>query len=222
MNHFPVLNKESVKSCEKDFLQVAGLSEKSLSELTGFACAREILNYYGPFDNDHIVIYAGPGNNGNDGFSTAFFLAPYAKKISIYIHDSFAKYLIINNMERIKAFYPNIELVNVLTTGDIYIDALFGTGLTKKIENTFEQIIKTLNQQTNPVISIDIPSGADADTAISLGEVVQPDLTLAIGCLKPIHKHARAETICGKIIHLDIGLPHQLIEKYAEIQKIAC
>ncbi len=125
------------------------------------------------------------------------------------------------NVNRVKTFYPNIEFTDTPVTGDIYIDALFGVGLSKKPEDIFEQLIKSMNQQTNPVISIDIPSGIDANTSLSLGEAVSPNLTLAIGCLKPIHQHANAEKICGQVICLDIGLPHKFMEKYAEIQKVA-
>lgn len=222
MTHFPILSKESVNQCESDYLRITGLDKGSLLELTGFACAKEILEHYGPFSSDHVVVYVGPGKNGSDGIATALFLAPHTKKISICmpvqpLHD------IINiNMNRIKTFYPNIEFTNTHVAGDIYIDALFGTELEKKPDSIFEQLIKTLNQQPDPIISIDIPSGIDANTSASLCEAVQPDLTLAIWCLKPIHCHEKARMICGEIACLDVGLPHEFVEKYAENQKVAC
>lgn len=221
MNHFPALSKESVKLCEADYLHMTGLSEKSLIELTGLACAKEILNYCGPFYTDHIIIYAGPGKNGGDGVSTALFLAPYAKKISICMPVSPSQDLLKINISNVHNFYPNIEITDTPVIGDIYIDALFGIGLSRKPEGIFEQLIKSMNEQPNPVISIDIPSGIDANTSLSYGEAVSPNLTLAIGCFKPIHQHAKAEMICGEIVCLDVGFPNQLIEKYAEMQKVA-
>ena len=77
---FPVLNKEATILCESDYLRITGLDEGSLIEVTGFSCAKEILNYCGPLCTDHVVIFAGPGKNGGDGVSTALFLAPHAKK----------------------------------------------------------------------------------------------------------------------------------------------
>ena len=221
MNHFPVLSKESIELCESDYLRTAGLEKRSLTEITGFACAKEILKYYGPFYSDHIIICAGPGKNGGDGISTALFLAPYTKKISICMPIPPSEDILTINVNRIKTFYPNIEFTDTSVTGDIYIDALFGIGLSKKPDDTFEQLIKAMNLQPHPVISLDIPSGIDANTSTSFGEAVRPDLTLAIGCLKPIHNHAKSEIICGKIICLDIGLPPKFMEKYAESQKVA-
>lgn len=220
MNHFPILNKESIKLCVADYLKATNLDESSLIELTGFACSKEILDYYGPFSSDHIVVYAGPGKNGADGIATALFLAPHTKKISICmptLHD--ASNL---DMNQIKTFYPNIEFTDIPVFGDIYIDALFGIELDKKPNDTFEQLIKMLNQQPDPIISIDIPSGMDADTSTHAGEFVKPNLTLAISCLKPIHCHTSAKMVCGEIACLDAGLPREFVEKYAEKQKVAC
>ena len=46
---FPVLNKEATILCKSDYLRITGLDEGSLIEVTGFSCAKEILNYYGPY-----------------------------------------------------------------------------------------------------------------------------------------------------------------------------
>jgi NAD(P)H-hydrate epimerase len=222
MDHFPILNKEAVILCESDYLRITGLDEGSLIEITGFSCAKEILNYYGPFCSDHIVIYAGPGKNGADGIATALFLAPHTKKITICMPIQPSHDILNININRAKAFYPNIEFTDVPVSGDIYIDALFGIGLTKKPEGIFEELIQFLNHQPDPIISIDVPSGIDANTSTSAGEVVIPDLTLAIACLKPAHNHQKARSICGEIVCPDIGLPREFIEKYAENHKVAC
>ncbi len=219
---FPVLNKEATILCKSDYLRITGLDEGSLIEVTGFSCAKEILNYYGPFCSDHVVIFAGPGKNGGDGVSTALFLAPHTKKITIFMPVLPSQDVLNININRAKAFYPNIEFADMPVSGDIYIDALFGIGLTKKPEGIFEQLINNLNKQSNPVISIDVPSGIDANTSTSTGNVVVPNLTVAIGCLKPVHNHANANALCGEIVCPDIGLPREFIEKYAENHKVAC
>ena len=222
MNHFPILSKESVKLCEADYLKTAGLDEDSLIELTGFACAKEILKHYGPFSSDHIVVYAGPGKNGKDGIATALFLAPHAEKISIFMPILPSQCISNLDLTQIKTFYPNIEFTNTPVFGDIHIDALFGIELNKKPDDTFEQLIRMLNQKPDPIISIDVPSGVDADTSESAGEFVKPNLTLAVSCLKPVHCHATAKMICGEIACLDAGLPREFVEKYAEKRKLAC
>lgn len=219
VNHFPILSKESAKLCESDYLKATKLEEYNLSELAGLACAKEILDRYGPFSSDHIVVCAGPGKNGADGIATAMFLAPHAKKISICMPVPPKTDL---HLRKIEAFYTNIEITDTLVSGDIYIDALFGIDLDKKPNETFQQLIIALNQQLNSIISIDVPSGIDADISASVGEFVKPNLTLATSCFKLVHFHATAKMICGEIVCIDTGLPRDFVEKYAEKQKLAC
>lgn len=221
MNNFPILNKESVKQCELDYLELAGIDSRNLLEIVGFSCAKEISNYYGPLNTDHIVIYAGPGKNGGDGISIALFLAQLSEKITICMPTEPSHDFLNINIKRIKTFYPDINFTKSPVKGDIYVDALFGIGLNKKPEGIFEQLIRSMNDQSNPVVSIDVPSGVDANTSKILGEATVPDLTLAVGCLKPVHQHPKADALCGKTICVDIGMPHNFIEKYAVIQKVA-
>lgn len=190
--------------------------DNNLMELSGFACAKELLNYYGPFDNDHLVVYAGPGKNGGDGIVTSFFLAHHAKKITIYMPHASKLTYVNENIMRVKDFCQNVEFSTELVDGDIYIDALFGAGINKKPEGVFANAIKYINQKTNPVVSIDIPSGANSEIIPNHYDCVKPDLTLAIGNLKPIHNHAN----CGNVVLIDIG-PY-FLQKEAETKKVAC
>lgn len=223
VNNFPVLTKESINLCESEYKRSTGFSDKTLMELSGFACAKEILNFYGPFNDDHIVIYAGPGKNGGDGIVTAYFLAPHTKQITICMPATSSLDFVNENIARIKNFCANVTFTSDIVDGDIYIDALFGTGFNQKSGAGFEKIIEHINNQPNSVISIDLPSGVgiDVDSTSNFG-AIKPDLTLAVGCLKSIHKHSKTSAICGNVVLLDIGLPFILLQKHAENQKVAC
>ncbi|MCX7343801.1 MAG: NAD(P)H-hydrate epimerase [Proteobacteria bacterium] len=223
MNNFPVLNNQSIKLCEDEYKLATNFGDNVLMELAGSACAMEILKFCGPFDDDHLVIYAGPGKNGGDGVVAAYFLAGHTKKITICMPVASNLSYVNENIERIKKFCANVEFSTDVVEGDIYVDAIFGTGFSKKSDGVFEKFIKFINQQANTVISIDVPSGVDVDGEISSDfDAVMPDLTLAIGCLKPLHQHAKAEEICGDIVYLDIGLPFTILQNHAANQKIAC
>lgn len=222
MTHFPILSKEAFKLCISDYLKITEQDETILIELNGFACAKEILAQFGPFSSDHIVIYAGPEQNGKNGIATALFLAPHTKKITICMPSLSTNNLDNFDPKQIIEFYPNIEFTKTPVLGDFYVDALFGAELNKKPDDVYEQIISMLNQQMATIVSIDVPGGVDADTSTCAGEVVKPNLTLAVSCLKPVHCTASAKMICGEIICLDAGLPREFVEKYAEKQKVAC
>ncbi len=222
MTHFPILSKEAIELCISDYLKITKQDEATLVELNGFACAKEILDQFGPFSSDHIVVYAGPAQNGKNGIATALFLAAHTKKITICMPSLSAEGSDDFDPKQITKFYPNIEFTNTPTFGDCYIDALFGIELNQKPDDVYEQIISILNQQATTIVSIDVPSGVDADTSSCAGEVVKPNLTLAVSCLKPVHCTASAKMICGDIACVDAGLPREFVEKYAEKQKLAC
>lgn len=223
MNNFPVLSKKSIQLCENDYKVATGLDDRHLMELAGSACAKEILKFCGPLDDDHLVVFAGPGKNGGDGIVAAYFLAGHAKKITVCMPIASSLLYVNENIERVKKFCANVEFSEDVVEGDIYIDAIFGTGFGKKSVGVFEKFIKFINQQVNTVISIDVPSGVDADGEVSSDfDAVMPDLTLAIGCLKPLHQHAKADEICGDVAYVDIGLPFAILQNHAASQKIAC
>lgn len=220
MSNFPVLNKKATQLCENEYKIATGFDDKYLMELSGFSSAKEILNFCGPLDDDHLVIFAGPGKNGGDGLAAAYFLAPNVKKITICMPSPSKISYVNDNLERIKKFCTNIEFTTDIVEGDVYIDALFGTGFNQK--TGFENVVKFLNQQPNTVIAIDLPSGLDADGEITLNDTVKPDLTIAVGCLKPAHQSVGTAFICGDLVCADIGLPYVLLQKYQDSQKIAC
>ena len=58
------------------------------------------------------------------------------------------------------------------------IDALLGTGINSYIRNEFADIIDAVNASSTPVVSVDVPSGLDANTGQSLGRCVQADITV--------------------------------------------
>lgn len=222
MTHFPILSKAAINLCTSDYLKATGHDKNTLKELNSFACAKEILDRYGPFSSDHVVVYAGPGENGENGVSIALFLAPYTKKISICIPSLWSQQSDSLNTKQIVELHPNIEITKSPVVGDVYIDALFGIELDRNPDKIYREMISMLNQQMATVISIDIPSGIDADTTTCFGEAVKPDLTIAISCLKPIHCSATSRTICGEITCLNASIPRGFIEKYTEKQKLAC
>lgn len=222
MNHFPILSKKAFNLCKLDYFKMTGSDENRFIELSGFASAKEILDRYGPFSSDHIVVYAGPEENGKIGIATALFLAPHAEQVTIFMPSMTLDKSCDIDFKQTENLYSNIKFSNIPISGDIYIDALFGIELDKKPDRIFETAISELNQQTETIISIDVPSGVNADALTSAEEIVNPDLTLVISCLKPIHCSASAKAICGEIVCLDAGIPREFIEKYAEKQLLAC
>jgi len=114
------------------------------------------------------------------------------------------------------------EVARPRRTYDIVIDALFGTGLVRPLEGVYVQVIQHLAvlrnareraRGTKPLIlSIDIPSGLNADRSDPIGEAVTADLTVTFTAPKPANVLPPASNFAGELVVADIGSPSALIE----------
>lgn len=129
---------------------------------------------------------------------------------------------------------PNVGLVECASVSDweavsqaasnydIIIDALFGTGLTRPLEGIFVQVVqhlrmikraRELKSQVRPfIVSIDIPSGLNADLHKLFGEAVEADLTVTFTAPKPANVLPPASDLNGKLVVSSIGSPSTLVE----------
>lgn len=212
-NNSLVVTTEEMFRVKNEYLSSTAMDNLNLTEVSAISCAWHLLHNFGPFSEDHIIICAGPKENGGLGLAIAFYLAKYTKKISICMPLAPSDSLTIQNKKRLVNFYPAIEFIPDLVNGDLYIDALMGVSdFSQEIDISLQETIKTLNHQTAPLIAIDVPSGTNPNTGKAI-VAVEADVTLAIGALKPIHQQPRQKN-CGHVSLIDIGLPNSLIANH--------
>ena len=89
---------------------------------------------------------------------------------------------------------------------EVIIDAIFGIGIHGMLSDFYLKLIDKINGITSPVISVDIPSGLEADSGESLGITVQADKTVTFGYPKAGFKNPKAKVYLGELIIADIGL----------------
>jgi NAD(P)H-hydrate epimerase len=94
------------------------------------------------------------------------------------------------------------------------LDALLGTGFSGTVKEPFLSLIETINALKCPVISVDLPSGLDADRGTVSGAGVKADVTVSFGLPKTGTLRASAQKYVGKLRIADIGFPKPLIEKF--------
>jgi hydroxyethylthiazole kinase-like uncharacterized protein yjeF len=114
------------------------------------------------------------------------------------------------------------EIARPRATYDIIVDALFGTGLTRPLEGVYLQVIQHLamiraarerSSRARPlIVSVDIPSGLNADFADPIGAAVQSDLTVTFTAPKPGNVLPPASHLNGELVIANIGSPCSLIE----------
>lgn len=105
---------------------------------------------------------------------------------------------------------------------DILVDALFGTGLTRPLEGVYRQLVEHVallrsarerNRGDRPfIVSLDVPSGLDADKSELIGETIRADLTVTFTAPKPANVLPPASHYCGQLVIANIGSPSALIE----------
>ncbi len=139
-----------------------------------------------------VLIVCGPGNNGGDGFACARVLLEQGISVSVIYGGDRDKLsgLPLEQYLSVKALDGNSEVEGDVDFDlfPVIIDALFGISLSRNIEGKYALLVEKINKagvSGSYVISIDLPSGVDADTGQILGTAVKADETMVCGFLKP-------------------------------------
>jgi NAD(P)H-hydrate epimerase len=157
-----------------------------------------------------IVVLAGPGNNGGDGYVLARLAWSQHLDVTILTvgdHDHLAGEAAEAASEATRARVPEKSWRGALPDADVYVDAIFGTGLNKAVGGDYAAAIAALNRSGRPVLALDIPSGIHADTGAELGEAVRADATLSFIGLKAGLLTGRGPALTGTLYFDDLGVP---------------
>jgi NAD(P)H-hydrate epimerase len=175
-------------------------------------------------DARRIGIACGPGNNGGDGLAIARRLGDLGVEVRVFLLSPASRLRAdaAHNLERARASgLAPIELAaragwnefrSVVSSMDVIVDALFGTGLSRPLSGLARKTVERINASGRPVVSVDVPSGLSGDDGVIRGPAVGARWTAAIAALKRCHVLFPARGNCGEIAIVDIGIPDGLIE----------
>lgn len=198
-----VLTKTLIKSCEENAVKSGIFSYISLMKNAGDNAFRIIKEHYN-LENKKIAVVCGNGNNGGDGFVIAQNLKQNGFDVTVITPFSVPK------TDTAKYYYDmlcGIEITNDFEKDyNVIIDALFGIGLNRPLDEISLKLIKKINSQNAIRISIDIPSGIECDNGKILGDCVNADLTVTFIAYKPCFMLPPATDYCGKVVVTDIGI----------------
>ena len=216
-----VVTAAEMRQIDQDTIEGVGIPGIVLMEIAGSAIARAIQQHYPTCHR--IGIFVGKGNNGGDGLVIARQLAHAGCDVHLFLvspADSFTGEAEINlqvakNLGlRIESILTDTALKSDanIASCELLVDAIFGTGLRDTVRGSIAAVIKTLNNFSIPILSVDLPSGLDANTGHPLGTCVRADRTVTIGLPKRgLLVHPGAE-FAGKLEVVDIGFPEQVID----------
>ena len=158
-----------------------------LMENAGMGIYREINQY-----NSYTII-CGKGNNGGDGLVIARHLILNGKLVEVFVlgdkmTKEFAKNLeILEKLTEINYIEDENDfddLAESMEVNEVTLDAIFGIGLNRPLNDFYKKLINLINAHGNYIIAVDIPSGMDADTGDEYGACLGANITYAISDIK--------------------------------------
>jgi hydroxyethylthiazole kinase-like uncharacterized protein yjeF len=195
---------------EADRLTVAaGIPAIDMMEQAGGAVAREIGRRW---KVRPVIVLCGPGNNGGDGFVAARHLVDAGWPVRITLlgpRDHLAGEA-RSHAERWRATVEPLSPA-VLDAAELVVDAIFGAGLTHKLEGPAAETLAEAARRGLPIIAIDVPSGLMGDTGEALGAVAAI-LTVTYFRKKPGHLLLPGRSLCGEVVVADIGTPSSVLK----------
>ena len=195
----PILTAEQMRTAEAQAI-AAGTPETTLMERAGRALAEAVRLHVGPRD---VLILCGPGNNGGDGYVAARHLATmgYSVRVAALAEAT------TDAARRAKGQWDGpIEPFDSAADAPIVIDCLFGTGLSRGLEEAVFQRLVRLVDKALVAVACDIPSGVGADDGALLSPIGHYDITVTFGALKPAHRLMPSMSHMGRVVLADIGI----------------
>ena len=185
----PVISVEQMRAWEKATWQT-GQTEDEVIYLVGKALAARALELTTP--GQGIVLLAGKGHNGDDARAAC-------------------EHILDRRVDLMEVESPGADLVDLQAAlrqkPALLIDALFGIGLNRPLDDDWQKFIATVNASGVPILAVDVPSGLNAETGQPFGAAVEATITLTVGAPKAGLLASGAERYVGHLeVAHDVGL----------------
>jgi ADP-dependent NAD(P)H-hydrate dehydratase / NAD(P)H-hydrate epimerase len=189
----------------------AGVPTRTLMENAGRAVADAIMQRFTPRQT---AVLCGPGNNGGDGWVAARVLQENGWPVWVETITPGGE-LRCDAADAAKAFQGNTRTSGAgAQRADLYIDALFGAGLSRPLDGDALRLANVLAHSSERVVAVDVPSGLDGDSGHALdGACFRAGLTVTFVRKKPAHVLMPGRTVCGEIVVADIGIPESVVSE---------
>jgi hydroxyethylthiazole kinase-like uncharacterized protein yjeF len=195
---------------EADRLAVkSGVPSLALMEAAGSHVAAEVSRRAPSGD---VAILCGPGNNGGDGYVAARLLKSEGRNVWVESYGDPAQ-LKGNALEMFRRWDGETRPIAAHRNCAIVVDALFGAGLSRPLQNELKQVVAALNGSGTPVVAVDVPSGLSGDFGKALGDTcVRARATITFFRKKPGHLLMPGREYCGETQVVDIGISQDVLQ----------
>ena len=214
-----ILTREQVRSIDKRAVDEYEMPSIILMENAGRSAADLIRADYDKLAVKRVVVFAGPGNNGGDGFVIARHLhnAGWQVRVILAVAESQLKGDAQTNYRIIRHTAVPIETADAadeaLKWTELVVDALLGTGFSGEVRSPLDELIDRINDSGKSVIAVDTPSGLDCQTGRPARSAIRASMTVTFVAIKSGLVEQTAQGYVGNVVTADIGVPKELIDK---------
>jgi ADP-dependent NAD(P)H-hydrate dehydratase / NAD(P)H-hydrate epimerase len=207
-----IVTAEEMRALDREVIDTIGVPGAVLMEAAGRAVAERV-RALAP--RGEVVVYAGPGNNGGDGFVAARHLMNWGIATRVLLWADRHKirgdaHLHLVACEKTGVCVLNPGAPEETADAAVVVDALLGTGLDREVTGPLADAIARINGHRAVKVAVDIPSGLHADRGVPMGTCVRADHTVTFAFAKRGLVGAPGFTYAGKLEVADIGIPEWL------------
>lgn len=221
-----VVTSEQMRELDRLTIQQYDVASLTLMERAGEGIAAAIVKHFGRNAKKGVVIVAGKGNNGGDGFVVARLLkkkripcevALLARQIELSPDATHN----LRAFQKLKGKVTEIAVGNLeflsqrLRKNGLIVDAILGTGVKNDVRGLFAEAIALMNAAGLPIVAVDIPSGLDTDKGTPLGVAIQAEMTVALGYAKLGEVGYPGLNYVGTLVVTDIGIDPRAVADVA-------
>ncbi len=203
-----ILSNNEMKKAERIAIEDKGIPSLILMENAARGAVDVILSQ----NPQNVIVFAGKGNNGGDGLAVARMLITNGIKTKIVFIGEKDKATpdCKKNFEILKAYNADIvyntENINI-NDYDLIVDALIGTGLSRRLNDKYSDIVNLINKGKF-IVAVDCPTGVNSDNGNNYGIAVNADITVTFHLPKKGLLLYPAFSHIGKLVVKNIGAPY--------------
>ncbi len=216
---------DEMREIDRKATQDYGIPELLLMENAGRRSAEAMEELLGGAEGKTVCVLAGSGNNGGDALAAARHLANHGAKVKVFLAGNPEHFTPSAEVNRDIVDKMGIEVqlldgeraldrlrVFLKRFADGILDGVLGTGFRGSLRGNLGDLFRAVNASERPVVSIDIPSGVEADTGAVPEHAIRADMTVALGLPKIGHLLCPGAESTGQLLVDDIGIPSRLLE----------
>ncbi|RKD22608.1 hypothetical protein BEP19_10125 [Ammoniphilus oxalaticus] len=212
-----LVNARQMREMDRFAIEKIGIPSIVLMETAGQAVAQEVEQRY---PQARLVVIAGHGNNGGDAFVLSRHLQNRGFAVNTWLVGSEEKMTadtaiayraLVQSRVHVQKLTPKSWnlFCRELSGADVIIDGLVGTGIKGSLREEAARVVMEINKRKDraAIVSVDIPSGINADNGVISSVAVSADLTVTFACPRWGHFLFPGAGHCGRLIVRDIGIP---------------